>query len=332
MQNQTNNAKCPHCGAELYLGYNQGTGLCQVCRKQFDNAQAIKLYESLYKPAEEVEEKKKASYGEEYLEVERILTRAEYYFDRKEFDKAKEELTKGLELTNTDYRLYFSLVRAETKNLTDYRNTTHEEYLNKAIACADSEQKKEITRLYKDFYQLSKLSDEDILQYKNEENAAIKKNLESKLKVLIPFYMKKERSLKTTVILSIVFGVLCVACSAIGWWLQTSIVMLLGVIFAGLCYYMGRNHYSTKLANKLFNSLLDIYDAVESFNLDAYQLRETLDLMKKLRVAFEEKNNNNAIENELFNLCTMLCTNGTESARRFVLSHETLKEYANEQQ
>lgn len=327
MQENNVNAKCPHCGAELYLGYNQGSGLCMVCRKQFDNAQAIKLYESLHKDDEQKEEKKKASFGEEYLEVDRILTRADYYFERKNFEKAKEELQKGFEITNSDYRLYFGMVRVETKNLTDYRNTSHEEFLNKAIECADADQKKEIMRCYKNFYQLSKLTDEEILQYKQEENVAIKKNLEEKFKNLIPFFMKKERSVKINLLLAPIFAVLLIALSVLGWIYQISLLLVLAVVFAALTYLMLRNYFASKRANKLFNALLDIYDALDSFDLDVYTYREVLDKMKSLRKAFEQKNNNNNCEDELAILCNLLCTNATETARRFVVSHPLLNTF-----
>ena len=53
MQEQKPNAKCPYCGAELNIGYDKGTGLCTVCKKQFDNEKAIKLYNSLYEEKKE---------------------------------------------------------------------------------------------------------------------------------------------------------------------------------------------------------------------------------------------------------------------------------------
>ena len=180
MQEKNVNAKCPHCGADIYLGYNQGSGICPTCRKEFDNKKAIALYNALNN-TQQKEEKKKASYGEEYLEVERILKRVDFYINRKEFRKAREEAESGLTISNTDYRLYFEIVRAETKNLTDYRNQSHKQFLDKAIEVADSEERKIIMRLYKNFYQLSLLTDEEIEQYKKEENVAVKKKLEEKL-------------------------------------------------------------------------------------------------------------------------------------------------------
>lgn len=327
MPENKNNAKCPFCGAELYVGLAQGTGLCTVCRKQFDNDKAIKLYKSIYEESVKEENKKVASFGEDYLEVERILNRAEYYFERKNFRKAKEELEKGLELTNTDYRLYFGLVRAETSDLSDYKNTTHEAYLNKALSCAEAEEKKVIMRLYKDFYQLSKLSDEDIEQYKREENEAIKKKLEEKFKDLIPLFMKKERTLKTNLVLAPMFLVLCIGLMIWGGLISNTYIMSFGVVFLALSYMFLRDYLSNKKAIKLFNAVLDVYDALNGFELNTATNRATLDQMKILRKAFAQKNNNNQCEDEIMVLCTLLTTKATENSRKFIVAHPVLNKY-----
>ena len=329
MQENKLNAKCPHCGAELYLGYNQGTGFCPTCRKSFDNDKAIKLYQSVHQTATENEQKKTASFGEEYLEVEKILTRAEYYFERKQFRSAREELEKALAITNTDYRIYFGIVRAETKNLTDYRNESHKEFLQKAIECADNDQKKTITRLYKNFFQLSKLSDEDILQYKKEENDAIKSKLEEKFKALIPIFMKKEKGQKTNVILSAVFALLAIVAGVFGFIYNVAILLSLSVGLLALTYFFARKYFSFKKLNALFNALLDVYDALNSFDFDVYVQREVLDQMKFLRKAFTTKNNLNNCEDGIASLCTLLTLNANETSRKFVLNHKLLSKYAN---
>lgn len=324
---ENKNAKCPHCGAELYLGYEQGTGLCTVCRKQFDNKQAILLYKSVYEDSTKEEEKKKASFGEEYLEVERIIQRSDYYFARKEFKNAKEELLKALEITNTDYRIYFNLVRAETSDLTDYRNTSHEEYLNKAIECADAEEKKQIMRLYKDFYQLSKLSDEEIMQYKAEENVAIKKKLEERLKAQIPALMKKERKLPLYLTLAIVFFACGGVLITLGMIWNINALSVLAVAFTIVCYIMARSYVFTKKNGKLYNAFLDIYDALDSFELDIYAQRNALDMMKVIKKEFDVNNNFNKCEDEVIKLSTFLAQETTGKARIFITSHAVLKNY-----
>lgn len=336
MEEKKNNAKCPYCGAELYVGMSKGSGICTVCKKQFDNEKAMKLYESIHNESEKVE--KSAAYGEEYLEVERILERVEFYFKRKQFEEARKELMSALKITTTDYRIYFGLVRVETKNLTDYRNTSHKEYLNKAIEVADNEEKKVIMRLYKDFYQLSNSSDEDILQYKKEENIAIKSKLEEKLKEEIPFYMKKEKMLKVNLIMMPILLLLGIGLFISGFVLPDmegafvellpSIVMVMGAcaIFAG--YFCLRNYFIGKKEVRLFNALLDFYDVFDNFDYDEITKREILDIMKECRANFAEKGNFNHIEDGISRLVAAVINSGNQIACDFVSSNMVLSKYS----
>lgn len=322
MQKDKVNAKCPHCGAEIYLSYDQGSGLCPTCRKEFDNKKAVMLYKTLHeiKPKEE---QKTAKFGEEYLEVERILKRIQFYIDRKEFRKAREEAEKGLEISNTDYRLYFEIVRAETKNFTDYKNQSHKPFLDKAVEVASAEEKKIIMRLYKNYYQLSHLTDEELLQYKAEENVAVKKKLEERFKAIIPMYMKKERGVKIKLIIGAVMTALAIALPFISEFLLTlSAVLIFG------CYFIFKSAISIKKSSSLFNALLDVYDALDSFDLSVNCLSETLSLMKALRKDFERVGNLYEQEDSIAKFCKFLLTNATENSRKFVLSHPVLKKYA----
>lgn len=320
-----NNAKCPHCGFELYVGLKKGTGFCPSCKKQFDAEKAIKLYSTLH--ASEEKGEKKVAKGSDYLEVERIIDRAEFYLNKKEFEKAKEELNSALEYTNTDYRVYFGLVRAETKNLTDYRNTTHKEYLEKAIECADNEEKATITRLYKDFYRLSACTDEDIELYKSEENQAIKGKIEKKLKDIIPEYMKRENSYKKY---PIFFSLCYVAALAL---LIASIILgseylylLTGMFFVG-GFVLTESMLNGKNAVKNFNALLDLYDALDGFDLSVKSYRDVLDCFKECQSAFSEKTNYTNQRKSLEKMCATLYSSGSQKAVDFISTHATLFKY-----
>lgn len=322
MQQNSVNAKCPHCGAELYLSYDQGSGLCPTCRKEFDNKKAVMLYKSIHETAPK-EEQKTANYGEEYLEVERILKRIQFFIDRKEFRKAREEAEKGLEISNTDYRLYFEIVRAETKNFTDYKNQSHKPFLDKAVEVASAEEKKIIMRLYKNYYQLSHLSDEELEQYKREENVAVKNKLEERLKTLIPLYMKKERGFTLKMILG---GVLVALTIALPFISELLLILSGACLFAS--YFVIKNAISVKKSSALFNALLDVYDALDSFDLSVNCLSEVLALMKDLRKEFERVGNLYEQEEGLTKFCKYLLINATENARKFILNHAVLKKYA----
>lgn len=317
-----NNAKCPHCGAELHVGLNKGAGFCPTCRQQFDVDKAVKLYDSLHK--EEKADEKKVAKGSDYLEVERILDRVEFYLARKEFDKATEELNDALEYTNTDYRVYFGLVRALTKNLTDYKDKSHIPYLNKAIECGDSDEKATITRLYKDFYHLSACSDEEIEQYKTEENQAIKSKLEGKLKEIIPKYMKLDRTIKSYPFVFGAFYLLAVASVVLAlvlkidyFYFATFITVIAGFFFTK-AYIDGR----MSIAN--FNAALDLYDGMDNFGLTVGEYRDVLDILKDCRAAFAEKNNITSQTACMQKLCTYVYYCKSEKAKSFIENHAVL--------
>lgn len=320
-----NNAKCPHCGAELHVSLNKGAGFCPTCRKQFDVDKAVKLYDSLHK--EEKAEEKKIARGSDYLEVERILDRVEFYLARKEFDKATEELNSALEYTNTDYRVYFGLVRALTKNLTDYKDKSHLPYLNKAIECADHDEKSTITRLYKDFYHLSACSDEEIEQYKKEENEAIKTKLEGKLKEVIPRYMKLEQSIKKYPILFGAFYVLAVVSVILALVLKIDYLYFATFVTFIAGFFFTKSYADNKVSIANFNAVLDLYDVLDSFGLTVNEYRDVLDILKECRTAFSEKNNYTAQTACMDKLCDSVYGAQSKAAKDFVENHAVLKKH-----
>jgi len=319
-----NNAKCPHCGAELYVGLKKGTALCLTCKKQFDAEKAVKLYESIHKKAEK-QEKKVATAGD-YLEVDRILDRVEYYLARKQFDKAEEELNSALELTNTDYRVYFGFVRAETKNLTDYRNQSHKEYLNKAIACADADGKATITRLYKNFYHLSACTDEEIEQYKTEENQAIRNKAEKKLKTIIPAYMKMNSGIKIYPLVFSAFYLFGAAAFALALALKIELLYPVAFIFLVAGFAFTRSYIEKKRSFAEFNAVLDLYDESDKFGLSTDGYRELLDMFKEAYDVFAQNNNYTAQERFLVKICNYL-SDSCAVAKKYVETHNTLAKF-----
>jgi hypothetical protein len=177
-------------------------------------------------------------------------------------------------------------------------------------------------RLYKNFYQLSMLTDEEIEQYKKEENVAVKKKLEEKLKTLIPIYMKKERSIKTDFIIAFALIVPIIALPFFN-----SILILASSILIAVSFFLIRNALSIKKSAKLFNAMLDVYDALSTFDLNTPCLANVLSQMKDLRKSFEKINNLYEQENGMLTLCNYLAKSATESARIFVMQHQVLSSF-----
>ncbi len=319
------NAKCPFCGGELYVKYTKGGGFCPYCKKEFDCEKAVKLYDSLH--AEQSEPEKKVARGEDYLEVDRALDRAEFYLKNKQFEGAEKEFNGALALTDTDYRVYFGMVRVKTKNLTDYNDQTHKEWLEKALACADSEEKIIIKRLYGEYYQVSKLSDDERLQYKIERNAAVKIKLEQKLKDLIPKYMKVERGLKTRVIIGAIFVALGLGTLLWGMFGKTDFLAVCGVAALAGGYLFVRSYFLNKKQNAMFNAVLDVYDALPDLSLDPDAYFELLELLKACIQPFMKKNSLYECEELLSKISDLLFNKGGNDAVEFVAKNRVLSDF-----
>lgn len=325
MENKEKNAKCPFCGAELFVRLEKGEGFCTNCKKEFDVEKAIKLYKSVH--AEQQTDDKKVARGEDYLEVERILDRAEFYFKNKNFAAAEKELKSALQYTNTDYRIYFGLVRVETKDLTDYKNESHKRWLDKAIDCADVEEKSVITRLYKDFYQVSALSDDEIEIYKKERNAAKKEKLEADLKELIPKYMKADNTLKTylwtgSAVLAI--GLAALICGLIT---LNNYVLLASVAVLAGGYVLLRSYFTKKKQSALFNAVLDIYDAIDSFSLSSDVYFDLLNALKNSVTPFSLKNSLTESEERVREIVKILISSNDKKATEFVFNNKVLNTF-----
>lgn len=68
------------------------------------------------------------------------------------------------------------MVAVKTKNYTDLKDETHKEYVNKAIALADADGKKEIKQIYRPYYLKRRLTDGELAEYHKEEKEAKKTN------------------------------------------------------------------------------------------------------------------------------------------------------------
>ncbi len=323
------NAKCPFCGTELYVKYTKGDGFCPSCKKEFDCEKAVKLYKSVHETAADGE--KKVAKGEDYLEVERILERTEFYLKNKRFDEAKGELSAALKLTDSDYRVYFGFVRAETANLTDYKNESHKTWLEKAFNCADTEEKTIIRRLYKEYYQVAGLSEEERLEYKNERNAAKKIKLEEKLKELIPKYMKTARGLNSKLIFGCVLCTLGFAALIFGLFTALDIVSLCGVAALAVACVLIRLYVTDKRQNAMFNATLDLYDAMPSFKLSPDVYFDLLEGMKSCVKPFLKRGGTHECEEGLTFIVGLLLKSDDELAVEFITRNRVLSgfiEYA----
>lgn len=254
-------ARCPSCGVDLTVDPGQKTVKCPSCGEERSAEMAIKYYESL----QETESTVKEAHGEDYQKLNMVLDELYGLIDMCEYEKAEEKYYEATMYSESDYRVYMAMVAVKTKNYTDLKDQEHKQYINKAIACADSDAKQEIVKMYKAYYHKANMTEEELLEYTAEENKIKKKRLEKSLKTMIPEFMAKEKRNKVFLILFpilIALGIGLVFLAAfiddLKWF------SIIGAVATIAGYIIFRNWFLTKDQIKAFNSLLDFYDFVDS--------------------------------------------------------------------
>lgn len=253
-------ARCPFCGADLAVEKGETKITCPTCNKEVSVSMATKYLESLTSNPAEAKE----AHGENYRKLEFILDEIKGLIQIEEWEKAEEKFYDALDLSDTDYKVFMAMVAIKTKNYTDLKDEEHKEYINKAIACADNEAKKEIVKDYKAYYHKRNLSEEELQTYTEEENAVKKAKLEKSLKSMIPEYMAKEKHNKIFLILFpililIGIGVVipAIVVEELAWF------SIVGAVITIVGYLFFRVWFTNRDKIKIFNCLLDFYDFVD---------------------------------------------------------------------
>lgn len=314
-----NNCKCPLCGSEFYLHTGELSITCPSCGETVSRPQAEKYYSSMHVMKTSLKE----AHGENYHRVRMLVDAAYDLVAAKRFDEAEERVNDALEITESDYRVYMAMVAAKTKNYTDLSDQSHKEYLNKAIACADQDGKKEITSAYKNYYEKTKLSDEELGRLANEEKKSKKKRTEEHLKKLIPEFMAKEKKTKVFLVLFPAAFVAGLACIFAGFFFDLTWLSLLSLALVLGGYLCFRSWMIGKDLVRAFNSLLDAYDVVDGTEIgDALSLTIYED-MDALATKFEDGDPFVSMSGAFMKLCADLLgakeekIDGYLSANRF---------------
>ena len=259
------NARCIHCGTDFYAQTFEREVKCPSCGEELLTSMAVKYYSSLNENPEEAKE----AHGEDYVKLNFILDEIYGLVKQEKYAEAEEKFYEALSLSDTDYKVYMAMVAVKTKNYTDLKDQTHKQYINKAISCADSDQKKEIVKTYRAYYYKCGLTEEELDAYSVEENKLKKEKLEKGLKSMIPEYMVKEKRntlllvlFPILLVIGITLVVLAIFYEDIAW------IAIVGAVTTIAGYILFRNWFINKDRVKTFNALLDFYDLVESRNYD----------------------------------------------------------------
>ena len=188
-ENDKINARCPLCGGDFVIAGETGKATCPHCGQEISAMQAVKYYQSV----NESPEMAKEAHGDDYHKVMLLISECHDLCVGEKYDEAEKKAEAALSMTETDYRAYMAMVEVKTKLYTDLKDESHTEYLNKAIAVADSDGRAEIKRIYKPYYEKRRFSADELEKYNEENRKDKKQKLEKLLKSMIPAFLASDK-------------------------------------------------------------------------------------------------------------------------------------------
>ena len=144
--------KCPNCGANIKVDGESKKGVCEFCGAEYITQDVINNYQ-INNNYSTVQYLRKNVAGGGSLESEEYIKNGDVFLSLNMYDKAKKAYMTAIELNPADWRGWFGVVKACTRNFTDYTDTTHYSYYAKAEKVATKEQLIEIKSLYMPYQQ-----------------------------------------------------------------------------------------------------------------------------------------------------------------------------------
>ncbi len=316
------NARCPECGADFEAPKGVHECECPSCKATINVARAEKYFLSVNENASV-----KEAHGEDYGKVNMLIAEAYDFVANGEYENAEKCINDALVLTDSDYRVYMAMVAVKTKNYTDLEDDSHKIFLNKAINFADSDGKKEISETYKPYYMKRNLTEEELKNYNTESVQQKKKRLETSLKNMIPEYMAQDKRNKVFLILFPILFAISAAVFIISIVLDFPLLSLvaIAVVIAGYVFF--RMWFIGKEGVKTFNSLLDLYDIIDSGDYNDEFLSEIYDGMQKMSNHFADKDPILAMSSDAKKLVDCLTEGNSDSLNEFLANNKYFSQF-----
>jgi|GEM_PF-6780552 len=141
-------AICTQCGDNISVDSTKEAGVCPSCGTAFITEKVINNYTNQHIDQRTIV---KNIYGAEKDEAEDYIKRAEVFLTIGDYAKAKAQYQAATDNFPANWLGWFGLIKAQTKNLKDFKDCVHHKYLLNALAVASSDDKLKIKELYKDF-------------------------------------------------------------------------------------------------------------------------------------------------------------------------------------
>ncbi len=316
--------KCPECSHDFSGESTISHITCPFCKKEISVNQAIKYYQTLHKRETE---KKLVAKGEEYAKVQAIISECEWNVKNGNYDEALALTEDALKLSTTESKIYLMRVYAKTKNFTDYEDKTHYSDLKKAIELSPLFEQDIIRQLYAPYYRKTTISKDELEEYESQEADSRLERVEELLKDSIPRHFRREKFVKWFIPISIPIVLAFTVLLVFSLTLVNTILSLCsaGLFVIEIALLLNYLEYRKKVA--IFNAVLDFYDSLESFELNAKVKLQVAVALEKLAVS-EINNEASFKKDELIEELIGTVISGKEKkAIRFIIDNKIFSQY-----
>ena len=318
-----NNARCPKCNGEFSADYGEHTLVCPFCGEKTDAVRARKYFAVFHDRAATEGE----AHGDKLLKFEEYLRVGAHELRQEDFGAAKEAYLKATQINPRDYRGFMGLVAACTKNYTDFKDTEHREYLQKAFAVADEEQQKNIAATYRAYEAKTSMTDSEYDEYLAEKQKDYKSHIKKAIiafSKLIDDNKKKAKIAYISMFAMIGVGVVLIVLGLIFSfiWMVLPGVILIGGSYAAVAVWSRQRFYE-----KLYDFLVALFNAMKDFKFDIPQTDKVLDHMRTILYSVKDGDPVSATGAKVAALVEFLKSTGNKQAAVFCETQKFAEKY-----
>ncbi|MCL2370599.1 MAG: tetratricopeptide repeat protein [Firmicutes bacterium] len=136
-------AKCTECGAAIEVEETKDAGICSFCGTAFVTQKAINEHHTHV-----TKHITKNVFGVDGKSAEDFYANGETFLKLKEWEKAEEAFEQAKTIEPSNYLGWLGLARTATRDFSNINSNTYIEYLDKALAVANNDEKEIINKAF----------------------------------------------------------------------------------------------------------------------------------------------------------------------------------------
>lgn len=318
------NISCIFCGETYLEDLENKETVCPKCKKTFETSKGSKYYKGLQKATKQDNKK---IINEIYNQIDLLLDKAQYYLDNEKYDMCEETLNKLLQLNDSDRRIYLLFVYLKTKNFTDLKDKSHYPYLERLIELSNSEEKKEVKKLYSVYYKKSNLTEDELQIYNENLSVRKKANLEKALKDGIPTHYENSRKVKVFTVLSVLTLAIFITLLILHFTLKIEFLFYVASLFSGLFLGCILTIFNLKPKIKLYDAVLDFYDNFDTFDFSANEKLTVIKHLSTIAETFLNNGSNYSLNTNIYLLVADLISFNNDKVFDFILKYKVFNKF-----